>query len=43
MLKERKKQHYILSKIQNYQDDKRRQSQLNITGWPSWENEYDKL
>ena len=43
MLKERNKQHYILSKIKNYQDDKRRQSQLNITGLPSWENEYDKL
>ncbi len=39
--KELKKQHYILSKIKNYQDEKRRASQSLITGLPSWTNEYD--
>lgn len=43
MLKEREKQHYILSRIQNYQEDKKRQTHANITGLPSWENEYDAV
>jgi hypothetical protein len=43
MLKDREKQHYILSRIQNYQDAKKRQSHTNITGLPSWENEYDAV
>ena len=43
MLKEREKQHYILSRIRNYQSDKKRQTHANITGLPSWENEYDAV
>lgn len=37
------KQAYILSKIQNYQERKRKDSQELITGLPNWENEYDIL
>jgi hypothetical protein len=37
------KQAYILSKIQNYQERKRKESQELITGLPNWENEYDIL
>ena len=37
------KQAYILSKIQNYQDRKRKESQELITGLPNWDNEYDIL
>ena len=43
MLKDREKQHYILSRIQNYQDAKKNQRHANITGLPSWENEYDTV
>lgn len=43
MLNERKKKHYILSRIKNYQDTRRMQSQGNITGLANWNNEYDKL
>tara|TARA_B110000285_G_C15074280_1_gene589800 strand:+ start:577 stop:918 length:342 start_codon:yes stop_codon:yes gene_type:complete len=43
MLKDREKQHYILSRIHNYQDAKKNQSHANITGLPSWENEYDAV
>ena len=43
MLKERDRKHYVLSRIKNYQDAKRLESQTNITGLPAWENEYDKL
>ena len=43
MLKEREKKHYILSRIKNYQDARRIESQTNITGLPAWENEYDKI
>jgi hypothetical protein len=37
------KQAYILSKIQNYQERKRKESQELITGLPNWDNEYDVL
>lgn len=40
LLKEREKRHYVLSRIKNYQDDRRKVSQENITGLPNWENEY---
>lgn len=43
MLKDREKQHYILSRIQNYQEAKKAQSHAIITGLPSWENEYDTV
>ena len=43
MLKDREKQHYILSRIQNYQEAKKAQSHAIITGLPSWENEYDRV
>lgn len=41
MLKEREKKRYILSRIKAYQDNKRSESQQNITGLPNWKNEYD--
>ena len=41
MLKEREKKRYILSRIKAYQDNKRSESQQNITGLPTWKNEYD--
>lgn len=40
-LKNRDKQHYILSKIKNYQESKQRAQQELITGLPHWEQEYD--
>lgn len=43
VLNERKKKHYILSRIKNYQDAKVRKSQENITGLPNWANEYDVI
>jgi hypothetical protein len=43
MLKERDRKHYILSRIKNYQDAKKLESQTNITGLPAWENEYDNV
>jgi len=39
--KNREKQQYILSKIQNFQEAKRIAHQGLITGLPKWENEYD--
>ena len=39
--KNREKQQYILSKIKNLQDSKRRAHQELITGLPAWESEYD--
>ena len=39
--KNKEKQQYILSKIQNFEQAKRRASQELITGLPAWENEYD--
>lgn len=41
--KENEKKQYILSKIKNYQDAKRRAQQELITGLPQWDNEYDLL
>jgi Na+-transporting NADH:ubiquinone oxidoreductase subunit NqrC len=35
--KEREKQHYILSKIKNYQDAKQKMSESLITGLPQWD------
>lgn len=39
--KNKEKQQYILSKIQNFQQAKRAAHQELITGLPNWENEYD--
>ena len=43
MLKERDRKHYILSRIKNYQDAKRLESQTLISGLPAWENDYDEI
>ena len=39
--KNKEKQQYILSKIQNFQQAKRIATQELITGLPAWESEYD--
>ena len=39
--KNKEKQQYILSKIKNLQEAKRRAHQELITGLPNWENEYN--
>jgi hypothetical protein len=39
--KNKEKQQYILSKIQNFQQAKRIAQQELITGLPAWESEYD--
>jgi len=39
--KDKQKQQYILSKIKNYQDSKRRAQQELITGLPEWGNDLD--
>ena len=39
--KNKEKQQYILSKIQNFQQAKREAQQELITGLPAWESEYD--
>lgn len=41
--KEREKQQYILSKIKNFQENKRRMHQELITGLPDWENEFETV
>lgn len=41
--RQQKKEQYILSKIKNYQDEKRRSSQRLISGLPHWSNEYDDI
>jgi hypothetical protein len=41
--KEAEKMQYILSKISNYQMEKKRESQELITGLPHWENEYETV
>jgi len=41
--KNKEKQQYILSKIQNFQESKRRAHQELITGLPMWENEYNMI
>lgn len=39
--KNKEKQQYILSKIQNFQQAKRKAHQELITGLPAWDSEYD--
>ena len=39
--KNKQKQQYILSKIKNFQEAKKRAHQELITGLPQWDNEYD--
>ena len=39
--KNREKQQYVLSKIKNLQEAKRRAHQELITGLPNWDSEYD--
>lgn len=41
--KELEKKQYILSKIRNFQDAKRREQQELITGLPHWDTEYDMV
>jgi len=41
--KNKEKQQYILSKIQHFQQAKRRAHQELITGLPEWENEYEAI
>jgi hypothetical protein len=37
------KRHYILSKIQNFQESKKRLQEELITGLPHWDTEYDVI
>jgi len=39
--KNKEKQQYVLSKIKNFQEAKRKAHQELITGLPQWENEYN--
>jgi hypothetical protein len=39
--KNKQKQQYVLSKIKNFQEAKRKAHQELITGLPQWESEYD--
>ncbi len=41
--KDREKQQYILSKIQKFQEAKKKAHQELITGLPKWENDYDLI
>ncbi len=41
--KNKEKQQYILSKMKNLQEAKRRAHQELITGLPNWENDYDNI
>ena len=41
--KEIEKKKYILSKIKNYQDARKREEQELITGLPHWENEFTNI
>jgi len=41
--KNKEKQQYILSKIQNFQHAKRAAQQELITGLPAWESEHDMI
>ena len=41
--KNKEKQQYVLSKIQNFQENKRKVHQELITGLPNWDNEYDTI
>ena len=40
-MKNKEKKEYILSKIKNLQEAKRKAHQELITGLPNWENDYD--
>jgi hypothetical protein len=42
-MRNRQKQQYILSKIQNFQEAKKSAHQSLITGLPHWETEYDVI
>mgnify|MGYP003345943186 CR=1 FL=1 len=39
----KQKQEYILSKIQNFTEAKKAMHQELITGLPAWENEYENI
>ena len=41
--KNKEKQQYILSKIKQFQENKKKAHQELITGLPSWDNEYDNV
>ena len=41
--KNKEKQEYILSKIKNFQEAKKRAHQELITGLPAWESDYDMI
>ena len=41
--KDREKKQYILSKIRNFQDERKKSQQQLITGLPHWENEYESV
>ena len=41
--KDREKQQYILSKIKQFQETKKRAHQELITGLPSWDSEFDAI
>jgi hypothetical protein len=41
--KNREKQQYILTRIKQLQETKRRSHQELITGLPNWDNEYDNV
>jgi len=41
--KDREKQQYILSKIKQFQESKKRAHQELITGLPSWDSEFDAI
>ena len=40
---DREKQEYILTRIKQLQENKRRAHQELITGLPNWDNEYDNV
>lgn len=41
--KDREKKQYIISKIRNYQDDRKRAQQQLITGLPHWDDEFESV
>jgi hypothetical protein len=41
--KDREKKQYIISKIRNYQDDRKRAQQELITGLPHWDDEFEAV
>jgi hypothetical protein len=41
--KDREKQQYILSKVKQFQESKKRMHQELITGLPSWDSEFDAI